>query len=147
MNFPENLLYTSLKRAIKLQIFPDIFMTDWADIWHINCCGGKFRWKNLPKPLKSGFSGSAIFRIFFLSPKLLIKRYPLEKEIISLHGLDCKIRISGSGFFWKIIRSILFFSIKKFACKISAQSVMPFRSCEKWIRLPLKKGFILLFRS
>ena len=95
MDFLENLLYTSLKIAIKIQIFPDIFMTNWADIWHINCCGGKFRWKNLPKPLKSGFSGSAIFRIFFLSPKLLIKRYPLEKEIISLHGLDCKIRISG----------------------------------------------------
>ena len=95
MNFPQNLLYTSLKRAIKIQIFPAIFMTDWADIWHINCYGGKFWWKNPPKPLKSGFSGSAIFRIFFLSPKLLIKKYPLEKEIICLQGLDCEIRISG----------------------------------------------------
>ena len=115
MNFLENLLFTSLKRAIQIQIFPDIFMTNLADIWHINCCGGKFRWKNLPKPLKSGFSGSAIFRIFFLSPKLLIKRYPLEKEIISLHGLDCKIRISGfpDPDFFEIFLSQSYFFLSK----------------------------------
>ena len=120
MNFLENLLFTSLKRAIQIQIFPDIFMTNWADIWHINCCGGKFRWKNLPKPLKSGFSGSAIFRIFFLSPKLLIKRYPLEKEIISLHGLDCKIRISGfpdPDFFEHFLGQSYFFSTNSMLAK------------------------------
>ena len=120
MNFLENLLFTSLKRAIQIQIFPDIFMTNWADIWHINCCGGKFRWKNLPKPLKSGFSGSAIFRIFFLSPKLLIKKYPLEKEIISLHGLDCKIRISGfpdPDFFEKLLGQSYFFLSKNLLAK------------------------------
>ena len=127
MNFPENLLYTSFKRAIKIQIFPDIFMTDWADIWHINCCGWKFRWKNLPKPLKSGFSGSAIFRIFFLSPKLLIKKYPLEKEIICLQGLDCEIRISGfpdPDFFENFLNQSYFFLSKNLLAKFQLN-----RSC------------------
>ena len=83
--------------------------------------------KILAQPLKSGFSGSAIFRIFFLSPKLLNKKYPLEKEIISLQGLDCKIRISGfpdPDFFEIFLGQSYFFLSKNLLAKFQLN-----RSC------------------
>ena len=119
MNFPENLLYTSLKRAIKIQIFPDIFMTDWADIWHINCCGGKFDEKILQNHWNPDFPDPQFSDFFSLTPNFWLKSIHLKKNYLPPWS-----RYPDPDFFEHFLGQSYFFSTNSMLAKFQLN-----RSC------------------
>ena len=111
---------------------------------------GKILMKKSSKTIKIRIFRIRNFPDFFLDPKLFIKKYPLEKEIISLHGLDCKIRISGfpdPDFFEHFLGQSYFFSTNSMLAKFQLNWSCRFGAVKYESDYPLKKALFYCFEG